>query len=281
MAGSGADLRRIKADAVRRLSEGGVFTTLTMTAALGVNDDEIGDVLRLALDTPFVGGLSIQPQFGSGRSAPIDPLDRLTHTGVLARLGPQTGGLVTWRDLTALPCSHPHCCSIGYLLRTDDGQWKSLLGILGPETVKAHLGLVANRITDAQVTAQLRHLVKESLLGMLSEQSSLTHPTMAHLFRNVCEACDLGLSSLLRVAREAVTGNYGAFRKLVSERIKRITVKPFMDISTMLEERLVQCCVHVGARADGHDQCVPFCAIQTWPALSRHRLSSGAARVPH
>lgn len=274
----GADLRRIKADAVRRLSEGGVFTTLTMTAALGVNDDEIGDVLRLALDTPFVGGLSIQPQFGSGRSAPIDPHDRLTHTGVLARLGPQTGGLVTWRDLTALPCSHPHCCSIGYLLRTDDGQWKSLLGILGPETVKAHLGLVANRITDAQVTAQLRHLVKESLLGMLSEQSSLTHPTMAHLFRNVCEACDLGLSSLLRVAREAVTGNYGAFRKLVSERIKRITVKPFMDISTMLEERLVQCCVHVGARADGHDQCVPFCAIQAWPALSRHRLSSGAAR---
>ena len=63
-----ADLRRIKSDAVQRLSDAGVFTTLTMTAALGVNDDEIGDVIRYALETPFVGGVSIQPQFGSGRS---------------------------------------------------------------------------------------------------------------------------------------------------------------------------------------------------------------------
>jgi uncharacterized radical SAM superfamily Fe-S cluster-containing enzyme len=269
----GADLRRIKTEAVERLSAGGVFTTLTMTACLGVNDDEIGAILQLALDTPFVGGVSIQPQFASGRSAPIDPMNRLTHTGVLARLGPQTSGLISWKDLTALPCSHPHCCSIGYMLRTDDGQWRSLVGILGEDTVKAHLGLVANRITDAQVTAQLRELVRESLLGMLSEQSSLTHPTMAQLFRNVCEACDLGLSTLLRVAGQAVTGNYGAFRKLVSERIKRITVKPFMDISTMLEERLVQCCVHVGSNAEDRDQCVPFCAIQAWPALTRTKLA--------
>lgn len=39
-----------------------------MTAALGVNDGEIGDVVKVALDTPFVGGVSIQPQFSSGRS---------------------------------------------------------------------------------------------------------------------------------------------------------------------------------------------------------------------
>src|SRR5690606_23970170 len=90
----GGDLTRLKADALRRLSEREIFTTLVMTAALGVNDGEIGDVVRLALDTPFVGGVSIQPQFGSGRSGPIDPMDRLTHTGVLKRLGPQPDGLV-------------------------------------------------------------------------------------------------------------------------------------------------------------------------------------------
>ena len=120
-----ADLRRIKQQAVERLSQNGIFCTLTMTAALGVNDDEIGDVIRYCLETPFVGGVTIQPQFGSGRSTPIDPMDRLTHTGVLARLDSQTNGLVTWRDLTALPCSHPHCCSIGYMLKTDHGEWRS------------------------------------------------------------------------------------------------------------------------------------------------------------
>src|SRR3989454_4306595 len=131
-----ADLRRVKREAVERLSGAGIFTTLTMTAALGVNDDEIGAVVRYGLDTPFVGGLAIQPQFGSGRSAALDPRNRLTHTGVLARLGPQTDGLVTWRDLTALPCSHPHCCSVGYMLKTDAGEWRSLVAI---EIGRAHV----------------------------------------------------------------------------------------------------------------------------------------------
>ncbi|MFE3360519.1 hypothetical protein ACFXOQ_35780 [Streptomyces californicus] len=48
-----------------------------------------------------------------------------------------------------------------------------------------------------------------------------------------------------------------------------------MDISTMIEERLTQCCVHVGTRSDA-DQCAPFCAVQAWPALSRQRLPVAA-----
>ena len=123
----GGDLRRIKMRRCSGFREREIFTTLVMTAALGVNDNEIGDVVKLALDTPYVGGVCIQPQFGSGRSGFIDPLDRLTHTGVLKRLGPQTDDLITWRDLTALPCSHPHCCSVGYLLRDDIGHWRSLV----------------------------------------------------------------------------------------------------------------------------------------------------------
>jgi hypothetical protein len=271
-----ADLRRIKAEAIRRLSDAGVFTTLTMTAALGVNDDEIGDVVRLALDTPFVGGVSIQPQFGSGRSARIDPMHRLTHTGVLARLGPQTNGLVTWRDLTALPCSHPHCCSVGYMLRTDKGEWKSLVGIIGHDQLKTRLDLVANRINDPELSAQLRRLVKEALLGLLSEQSSLTHPSLAQLFRDVCESCDLGLSTLIRLAGDALVGDTTRFRQLVATRIKRITIKPFMDMSTMLEERLLQCCVHVGTQRgapDADHQCAPFCAVQAWAPLADTKLA--------
>ena len=49
---------RDQAAAIDRLSTAGVFTTLAMTVAMGVNDDEIGDVLRVALETPYVGGVS-------------------------------------------------------------------------------------------------------------------------------------------------------------------------------------------------------------------------------
>lgn len=61
---------------------------------------------------------------------------------------------------------------------------------------------------------------------------------------------------------------------MLGERVVRVSVKPFMDMSTMIEERLTQCCVHVGTRSAEQDQCAPFCAVQAWPALSHQRLST-------
>jgi hypothetical protein len=223
-----------------------------------------------------VGGVSLQPQFGSGRSGPLDWSDRLTHTGVLARLGPQTRGVVTWRDLTALPCSHPHCCSVGYLLRDDAGRWRSLTALVGTDRLLSFLELapdvVANRIADVDLPVALRTAVRESLLGLLSEQSSLSHPRVGELWRDLCENCDLGIPTLLTLVSSNLPGARSRLRRLLAERVKRITVKPFMDMATMVEERLLQCCVHVATVRDGADQCAPFCAVQAWPALSVQRL---------
>jgi hypothetical protein len=272
-----ADLGAIKHRAIDRLSEAGIFTTLTMTAAKGVNDDEIGDVVRMALDTAYVGGVSIQPQFASGRSGDINELDRLTHTGVLSRLGPQTNGTVQWSDLTALPCSHPHCCSIGYMIKDDAGEWRSLVSMIGHDQLKDHLGLVANRIADREIPHEIRAALRVSLLGLMSEQSSLSHPTMGDLIQNVCESCDLGLTSLLRMGAAGGMTPRSRVRTALAERVKRITVKPFMDMNTMIEERLIQCCVHVGTRSEADlDQCAPFCAVQAWSQLGRGKLSERA-----
>lgn len=276
----GADIRRFKERALERLSAAGVFTTLTMTAKLGVNDDEIGVVLKRALDTPYVGGVTIQPVFGSGRSAGIDPLDRLTHTGVLARLGDQTGGLVTWRDLTALPCSHPHCCSVGYLVRDDSGSWRSLTALIGHERLKQFLDLepdvLANRIADDALPEAAKAAVKESLLGLMSEQSSLSHPSVGSLWNDICSNCDLGVSTLATLAASKLPGQHERLRKMLGERVLRVTVKPFMDMNTMIEERLTQCCVHVATvnELTAAHQCAPFCAVQAWAPLARTRIST-------
>ena len=197
---------------------------------------------------------------------------------MLNRLGPQTAGQVTWRDLTALPCSHPHCCSVGYLIRDDGDQWRSLVSLIGHDSLKDKLGLVANRIADTEIPRELRTAVQESLLGLLSEQSSLSHPQIGDVWQNICENCDLGMSTLLTLASSALPGRKRRIRRLLGERVVRITVKPFMDISTMIEERLAQCCVHVGTRSD-QDQCAPFCAVQAWPALGRQRLSASAGQA--
>ena len=278
----GADIRRFKERAIERLSGAGIFTTLTMTAALDVNDDEIGHVLKRALDTPYVGGVTIQPVFGSGRSGGIDPMDRLTHTGVLARLEEQTAGLVTWRDLTALPCSHPHCCSVGYLLRDDAGSWRSLTSLIGHDKLKAWLDLepdtLANRIADDAIPATMKSVVKDSLLGLLSEQSSLSHPTIGNIWKDICENCDLGIGTLTTLAASALPGQRKRLRRMLGERVVRVTVKPFMDMSTMIEERLTQCCVHVATVGDNGHQCAPFCAVQAWAPLARTRLSTAVGR---
>ena len=150
--------------------------------------------------------------------------------------------------------------------------WQSLVALLGPEVLAEHLGLVANTgMAKPELAEDLRVLVRESLLGLLSERSSLTHPETAELFRTVCDACDLGVPGLLRLARAGASRR--SLRKLLAERIVRITVKPFMDIDTMVEERLLQCCVHVGTRDAEANQCAPFCAVQSWTELSGQRLS--------
>ena len=155
-----------------------------------------------------------------------------------------------------------------------------MVSMIGADRLKQHLGLVSNRIADREVPAELRRAVRESLLGLMSEQSSLSHPSVGELFRTVCESCDLGLSALLKVAAASLPGRRAALRRMLGERVVRVTVKPFMDIDTMLEERLLQCCVHVGTRSDTQDQCAPFCAVQAWPELSRQRLSTSAVRRP-
>lgn len=275
----GADLTRFKEAAIERLSAAGIFTTLVMTAALGVNDGDIGAVVRKALDTPFIGGVAIQPVFGSGRGQGIDPMDRLTHTGVLARLGPQTDNVVQWHDLTALPCSHPHCSSVGYLLKDDSGVWRSLVALVGHDELMRWLeldpGSLANRVADRDLPKQLRELMKNSMLDLLSEQATLTSPRTGELWKNICTQCDLGIATLATLAAGKLPGQEDRMRRLLADRVKRITVKPFQDISTMLEERLIQCCVHVGTFSDeGDPQCAPFCAVQAWGKLGDQRVST-------
>jgi hypothetical protein len=184
---------------------------------------------------------------------------------------------VTWQDLTALPCSHPHCCSVGYLLRDDAGQWRSLTALVGHDRLLSFLDLapdlVANRIADVELPQAMRAVVKDSLLGLLSEQSSLSHPCIGDLWRGISANCELGIPTLTALVSASLPGGKQRLRRMLGERVKRITVKPFMDMATMIEERLAQCCVHVATRgAQGADQCAPFCAVQAWPALSAQRL---------
>jgi uncharacterized radical SAM superfamily Fe-S cluster-containing enzyme len=268
----GEDLRAVKERAIGRLTDAGIFTTLVMVVAAGVNDHEIGRVAQYAFDTDYIGGVAYQPVFGSGRANAIDPLSRATTTGVLKRLGPQTDGLASATDFIGLPCSHPDCCAIGYFVKGDSGGFRSVVDMVGVDRLKANLGLVSNRIAPDSG-------LWDSVLGMMSETTTISRPEMIDYLINICEACDLSLTSFLRSFGDLVAkrgrGEQIEPWELIARRVKRLSVKSFMDAWTLNIERLQQCCVHVGStNADDNPVRIPFCARQLFGSL-RRRTSDG------
>lgn len=266
----GEDLRDVKAEAIRRLAAEHVFTTLAVAVAEGVNDREVGAIADYALGTDFIAGVAYQPVFGSGRANPIDPMRRATTTGTLVALGDQTGGRVGPDDFIALPCSHPDCSSLTYFVKGDSGDWRSLPRMLGVDQLKEYLGLVSNRIApdDAMWTA---------LVGMMSETTLVSRPEMVDHLLRICEACDLGVTGFVKTLGRWVFDREGAIEE-IALRVKRLSIKTFMDAWTLNVERLQQCCVHVGS-VGGEEEPVriPFCARQLFGGLRRQ---TSAGMVP-
>jgi 7,8-dihydro-6-hydroxymethylpterin dimethyltransferase len=263
----GADVRATKDAALQRLTDARVFTTLACTVAGGVNDGEVGAVVDLALGTDFVGGVTFQPVFASGRVPGFDPLRRITTTGLLRRLGEQTGGRLGPADFVALPCSHPDCTALTYLLRSDDGTWTSLPAIVGVDRLRANLPLVGNRIVADEATVA-------SLVRLLSAGASTGSPETAQAIGEILHSCDLGVPGFVRRLEWVLGGRRHAVEE-AARRLKRIQVKSFMDPWTMNLERLRGCCVHTVSTTPGRPVVrIPLCARETFRGL-RGRTAGG------
>src|SRR5260370_20461445 len=63
----GADLRRIREDALEKLNRYNIATNLVVTLKKGLNDHEIGKTIDFALDQPCVRGVTFQPIQDAGR----------------------------------------------------------------------------------------------------------------------------------------------------------------------------------------------------------------------
>lgn len=241
----GEDVAAEKAAAMKRLDEARIFHTLAVTVARGINEDEVGDIVSFALETPRCAGVAIQPLFGSGRAPGFDPARRTTPTGILRRLGEQTGGKVSWSDFIPLPCSHRDCCDITYLVRTARGEWRSLPALLGREELKRWIHLVSNTITFESLSGPVRELVQSGAVQrVFSEQLRVGTLDLMRDLASLCN-CVPALPELLGGIWTRVREEERALEKL-AERTLRITVKQFMDAHTFHEARIRQCCVHTG-----------------------------------
>ena len=129
----GADLRSIRLKALEKLNALNISTTLVVTVARGVNDDEMGDIIDFALKQPCVRGVTFQPIQQAGRLAGYDSAaHRLTLTEVRRRILEQST-VFSPEDIIPVPC-HPDSLAMAYAMKLG-GKVVPLTGMIPPEVL--------------------------------------------------------------------------------------------------------------------------------------------------
>src|SRR4029077_15919482 len=114
----GEALVETKLRAVEALGKHGIRVILVATLHPGVNDQDIGAIVKFGLERSWVTGVSFQPATYSGRHVlPADLERRITFPDVIRAVVEQTDGMFRAEDFMPLPCAHPNCHSISYAYR--------------------------------------------------------------------------------------------------------------------------------------------------------------------
>ena len=239
----GADLTATKLEALERLGERGVRTTIVSTLQAGVNEHAIGDLVRFAAERPWITGVSFQPATYSGRHVtPEDLEQRITYPDVVRAIAEQTDGMFAADDFMPLPCAHPNCHTLTYAYRRE-GEVFPLLRFMDG---RKHLDLLANGI--ALNRARGRELIQAYLKasGCADDGCSGIDAYLGAL---------ASLETLPPVAREFFDR---ALRETLDpEDLFRVTITSFLDAYNFDVRRVMKCCIH-HVLPSGH--LIPFCA---------------------
>ena len=128
----GEDILATKLKAIENCREAGVQVVLAMTVIEGINEDQMGDVLKFALkNRDVIAGIAYQPAFGSGRFD-VSMTKRLTMGDVIFMLSEQSQGRIEPYDFWPLGCSNPLCSSSTYLVE-EDGKFHTFTKRLTPQ----------------------------------------------------------------------------------------------------------------------------------------------------
>lgn len=112
----GADLRNIRLKAIENLNKYNISTNLVVTLVKGLNDDEIGDIIKFAIKQKCVRGITFQPVQIAGRTEDFNPAtDRLTLSEVRQNILDQSNVFKS-NDIIPVPC-HPDCLAMAYALK--------------------------------------------------------------------------------------------------------------------------------------------------------------------
>jgi uncharacterized radical SAM superfamily Fe-S cluster-containing enzyme len=223
----GADLTRVRREALERLNEHDISTTLVVTLKKGVNDGEIGRIIDFALQQPCVRGVTFQPIQEAGRVEGYDTkLNRLTVSEIRRRIAEQSS-VFSLSDIVPVPCN-PDTLAMGYALK--------LGGVAQPLT----------RFIDPQILIQ-------------GEKSTITFEHDPELKRRIFELFATNqspdgqascLSDLLCCLPQVAVPTGIGYRNVF-----RVLIVQFMDAINLDIRALKKSCIHF-VQPDG--RLIPF-----------------------
>ncbi|MBK7536180.1 MAG: radical SAM protein [Myxococcales bacterium] len=244
-----------------------VSTTLLPVLAKGVNSDELGALVRLALERPFIRSLELHTMTFTGQSgAQFDKAARYTPSEVLRDLEAQTDGLLRASDFVPSPAAHPLCYQVTYLLKTQEREWTPFPRFMAPAELRAMLAGGLYLEPSARMEETLTDVIQRLWSGELS-----CAPGAA--------STDDVLRALRKVLDESFDPRSDALTRLrASERsAKAIYVHSHMDEDTFDTDRIRQCCVGI-REPDGRN--IPSCAYNVLYRERDPRFTGQAAAPP-
>ena len=237
----GRPLLAEKLEAIRVCGESGVGVTLVPTVVPGINDLQIGAIVKLGIErSPVVRGVHFQPVSYFGRY-PEPPTDesRITLPEIIAAIEDQTEGLIQKTDLAPSACDHPRCGFHGDFMILPD----RLISLLPKEQAEpteccckpAAEEALRNRNFVARRWKRNLELEKEAANLSTAACGSVDHP----------EGSD-----------PANTMDFDTFLARIAANGFTITGMAFQDAYNLDIERLRRCSLHVYDEG----RIIPFCA---------------------
>lgn len=223
----GKDLRDIREKAMERLNKHNISTTLVVTLKKGVNDDEIGELLRYGLRQPCVRGVTFQPIQEAGRlEGYSQEKNRLTLSEVRRRIIDQSS-LFTAEDVIPVPC-HPDALAMAYALKTAEGPIPLTRWVDPNDLLEG---------TSNTIVFEKDAPLQKKLFSLFST---------AHSPDSAAESLKTLLCCLPRVA---VPG------EITYDNVFRVIVMQFMDAHSLDVRSVKKSCVHI-VHPDG--RVIPF-----------------------
>lgn len=219
----GKPLLKEKLEILNKLNDNDIKISLAVTVYQG-NLKEIPAILKLSTEMKNIAGITFQRLTKVG-SASQSEIPSVYQEDIL--LAVANSGLIEYKDMIPLPCSHENCTSLGFLF-CSDGKTHSLGDYIDFTKCK----------------------------GALSNRLAFDKTVLDYLNKNVCDCFVgkvLGNSSILGKLKDFTTGGARCYKDM---KIVRILVKNFMDLDTFDFERAKKCCTGISV---GNGKVIPFC----------------------